>query len=135
MERINFLASTHAPNPLECVYWIDLTANSQGAVIKYYDNSNKKWDKISAASDNEPIIVELENKVDKVAGKQLSTNDYTSVEKTKLAGIATNATNTPILNALNSTLTTQALSAAQGKVLKDLVDALTIRVTALEAKP
>ncbi|MNO65886.1 hypothetical protein D3C76_566610 [compost metagenome] len=32
-------------------------------------------------------------KVDKVTGKQLSTNDYTAAEKTKLAGIATGATN------------------------------------------
>ncbi|KAA1180706.1 pectinesterase family protein [Paenibacillus sp. B2(2019)] len=32
-------------------------------------------------------------KVDKVTGKQLSTNDYTTAEKTKLAGIATGATN------------------------------------------
>lgn len=33
----------------------------------------------------------LDLKVDKVAGKQLSTNDYTTVEQTKLAGIATGA--------------------------------------------
>lgn len=35
----------------------------------------------------------IDNKVDKVDGKQLSTNDYTTVEKTKLGGIATNANN------------------------------------------
>jgi hypothetical protein len=35
----------------------------------------------------------VNNKVDKVTGKQLSTNDYTASEKTKLAGIATGATN------------------------------------------
>lgn len=34
----------------------------------------------------------LETKVDKVAGRVLSTNDYTTAEKTKLAGIATGAT-------------------------------------------
>lgn len=33
----------------------------------------------------------LANKVDKVSGKQLSTEDYTSTEKTKLAGIAEGA--------------------------------------------
>lgn len=33
------------------------------------------------------------SKVDKVTGKQLSTNDYTAAEKTKLAGIATGANN------------------------------------------
>ena len=34
----------------------------------------------------------LDSKVDKVAGKQLSTNDYTSAEKSKLAGVAAGAT-------------------------------------------
>lgn len=35
--------------------------------------------------------VDLSGKVDKVAGKDLSTNDYTTAEKTKLAGIAEGA--------------------------------------------
>lgn len=35
--------------------------------------------------------VDLSGKVDKVAGKGLSTNDYTTAEKTKLAGIAAGA--------------------------------------------
>lgn len=37
--------------------------------------------------------VDLSGKVDKVAGKGLSTNDYTTAEKTKLAGIAEGANN------------------------------------------
>lgn len=36
---------------------------------------------------------ELSNKVDKVSGKGLSTNDYTTAEKNKLAGIAAGANN------------------------------------------
>lgn len=39
------------------------------------------------------VSTEIGKKVDKVEGKGLSTNDYTTVEKTKLAGIATNANN------------------------------------------
>lgn len=39
------------------------------------------------------MATELGNKVDKVTGKGLSTNDYTTTEKNKLAGIATNANN------------------------------------------
>lgn len=35
---------------------------------------------------------DLANKVDKVSGKQLSTEDYTTPEKTKLGGVATGAT-------------------------------------------
>lgn len=40
---------------------------------------------------NKAISAALDNKVDKAAGKQLSTEDYTSAEKTKLAGVATGA--------------------------------------------
>lgn len=36
---------------------------------------------------------DLNNKVDKVSGKSLSTNDYTTTEKNKLAGIEANANN------------------------------------------
>ena len=39
------------------------------------------------------IKSEINNKVDKVDGKSLSTNDFTTTEKNKLAGIATNANN------------------------------------------
>lgn len=37
------------------------------------------------------VNTELDKKVDKETGKQLSTNDYTTAEKTKLTGIATGA--------------------------------------------
>ena len=40
---------------------------------------------------NKPTIPDVSNKVDKVSGKGLSTNDYTTAEKNKLAGIATGA--------------------------------------------
>lgn len=38
-------------------------------------------------------VAKVANKVDKVTGKQLSTEDYTTEEKTKLGGIATGANN------------------------------------------
>jgi len=40
----------------------------------------------------EEAVAELATKVDQVAGKGLSTNDYTTAEKTKLGGVATGAT-------------------------------------------
>ena len=43
----------------------------------------------------------LGNKVDKVDGKQLSTNDYTTTEKQKLDGIASGATKVIVDTALN----------------------------------
>ena len=40
---------------------------------------------------DKPTIPDVSNKVDKVSGKGLSTNDYTTTEKNKLAGIAAGA--------------------------------------------
>ena len=46
---------------------------------------------IAGKADKTYVDEELGNKVDKVTGKGLSTNDYTTAEKTKLSGIAANA--------------------------------------------
>lgn len=63
----------------------------------------------------------LNKKVDAVEGKGLSTNDYTTAEKTKLTGIEQGANKTTIVDALNSESTTSALSAAQGKKLDEKI--------------
>lgn len=171
-----------APNPKEFDYWVDLAADPKGNVIKYYAGSSK-WLPINDDTDNDQSakIAALESgKVDKVEGKELSSNDFTNAYKTKLDGIAAQAnkyvlptataeiiggvkvganisysngtislskanvtsalgytpptadTKVTINNTLTSTSTTEALAAAQGKALKDLIDALTTRVAALE---
>lgn len=123
-----------APNPKEFDYWVDLAADPKGNVIKYYAGDSK-WLPLNDDTDNDQSarISALEsNKVDKVEGKELSSNDFTNAYKTKLDGIAAQANKTIVDNSLTSTSTTNALAAAQGKALKDLIDALTIRVAALE---
>ena len=172
-----------APNPKEFDYWVDLAADPKGNVIKYYAGSSK-WLPLNDDTDNDQSarIKALElGKVDKVEGKELSSNDFTDAYKTKLDGIAAQAnkyvlptataeiiggvkvganisysngtislskanvtsalgytpptadTKVTINNTLTSTSTTEALAAAQGKALKNLIDALTARVAALEA--
>lgn len=171
-----------APNPKEFEYWVDLAADPKGNVIKYYAGGSK-WLPLNDDTDNDQSarIAALESgKVDKVEGKELSSNDFTDAYKTKLDGIAAQAnkyvlptataeiiggvkvganisysngtislskanvtsalgytpptadTKVTINNTLTSTSTTEALAAAQGKALKDLIDALTTRVAALE---
>lgn len=63
------------------------------------------------------IIAKLGAKVDKVSGKDLSTNDYTDEEKNKLAGIAEGATNIVVDDALSSTST----NPVQNKVVEAAV--------------
>lgn len=58
---------------------VDLSDYQQAAAA-----DDKYYTKASATTD-------LATKVDKVTGKQLSTNDYTTAEKTKLAGVETGA--------------------------------------------
>lgn len=130
----NIFSSNIAPNPKDVKYWADLNSDPSGMVIKVYKEG--KWVAINSNSEVGNDITELKgminNKVDKVSGKQLSTNDYTTAEKQKLASIATNANNTTVENVLTSDSITNALSAAQGKALKALIDSLTARVAALE---
>lgn len=70
------------------------------------------------------IKAKLNNKVDKVTGKALSTNDYTTAEKKKLADIASGANKTTVEDLLTSTSPTNALSAKQGKVLNDKIESI-----------
>lgn len=124
-----------APNPKEFEYWVDLSADPKGNVIKYYAGGSK-WLPLNDDTDNDQSarIAALESgKVDKVEGKELSSNDFTNAYKTKLDGITAQANKTIVDNSLTSTSTTNALAAVQGKALKDLIDALTARVAALEA--
>lgn len=62
-----------------------------GANKIYVDKSISKANMNPVMSNT--IYYALLDKVDKVSGKQLSTNDYTNTEKEKLAGIAEGATN------------------------------------------
>ena len=70
------------------------------------------------------IITQLGTKVDKVKGKQLSTEDYTTAEKSKLAGLSNYNDNEvrELISALNLRLTT----------LEGDYEALEARVAALE---
>lgn len=56
----------------------------------------------------------LNNKVDKVSGKGLSTNDYTTAEKNKLSGIATGANKTVVDSDISTTSTNPVQNKAVG---------------------
>lgn len=70
------------------------TTDYHPATKKYVDDTVAAVDvteQISGKADKTYVDNKLDTKVDKVSGKQLSTNDYTDEDKTKLAGIAAGA--------------------------------------------
>lgn len=112
--KYDIIASTIQPNPATVKYWADLSANPSGGVLKYFNGET--WELVNN-EDTEDIDtlkqdVETlkESKVDKVEGKQLSTEDFTTTEKSKLA----------------------SLSNYDDSEIRELIESLEARVAALE---
>ena len=126
--KYDILASTIQPNPASVKYWADLSSNPNGGDLKYFNGT--KWVLVNnkATEDISQIkqqIADLEqNKEDKVEGKGLSTEDYTTQEKNKLANLQNynDSEVRELISALNLRLTT----------LSEDLESLEARVTALE---
>lgn len=71
------------------------------------------------------IVSKLGEKVNKVEGKDLSTNDYTTAEKEKLVGIEDGATKTVIDDELSNTST----NPVQNQVISAAIDELSVVLT------
>lgn len=126
--KYDILASTIQPNPTSVKYWADLSSNANGGDLKYFNGT--KWVLVNNKA-NEDIsqikqqIADLEqNKEDKVEGKGLSTEDYTTQEKNKLASLQNynDSEVRELISALNLRLTT----------LSEDLESLEARVAALE---
>ena len=90
--------------------WLKATGfvPKQGELIVYDKDSTYNYERFKIG-DGSTVVSSLPfadaNKVDKVSGKGLSTNDYTTTEKNKLAGIAEGANKTVVDSELSSTST------------------------------
>lgn len=126
--KYDILASTIQPNPTSVKYWADLSSNANGGDLKYFNGT--KWVLVNnkATEDISQIkqqIADLEqNKEDKVEGKGLYTEDYTTQEKNKLASLQNYNDDEvrELISALNLRLAT----------LEGDYEALEARVAALE---
>lgn len=117
--KYDILGSTIKPNPASVKYWADLASNPNGGDLKYFNgkdwvyvNSKATGDITELKEDVKQLQTDVKNKVDKVPGKDLSTNDYTTEEKTKLASL-TNYSDSEV---------------------RELITALTLKVSALEER-
>lgn len=70
------------------------------------------------AADAKAVGDAIENKVDKEEGKGLSTNDYTTEEKEKLAGIDTGATKITV----DSSLSSSSTNPVQNKIINSALN-------------
>lgn len=126
--KYDILASTIQPNPTSVKYWADLSSNANGGDLKYFNGT--KWVLVNNKTTEDipqikQQIADLEqNKEDKVEGKGLSTEDYTTQEKNKLASLQNYNDDEvrELISALNLRLTT----------LEGDYEALEARVAALE---
>lgn len=95
----------------------------QGELIVYDKDSTHNYERFKIG-DGSTVVSSLpfadDNKVDKVSGKRLSTNDYTTTEKNKLAGIADGANKTVVDADLSSTST----NPVQNKVVQAAISGL-----------
>lgn len=73
---------------------------------------------------DDAVITLTDNKVDKVTGKQLSQEDFTTILKDKLNSIETGANKTIVIDNLTTVSTTYALSAKQGNILLSLINSI-----------
>ena len=87
--------SNTTPN-LDLFKWDTTNRTDLASKFNIPVSMNENWDKLDTA---------VANKVDKVTGKGLSTNDYTTAEKQKLAGIETQANKTVVDVSLSETST------------------------------
>lgn len=88
----------------------------QGELIVYDKDSTYTYERFKigdGVTNVNSLPFADDTKVDKVSGKGLSTNDYTTVEKNKLAGIADGATNVIV----DSKLSTTSTNAVQNKAV------------------
>lgn len=76
MENINFKASKNAPNPKEVIYWVDLTADPTGGVIKTFDG--KKWNKIKGEAQSVDAYTKSESDKKFATKSELSAKADTS---------------------------------------------------------
>lgn len=79
-ENPNFLASVYAPNPMEVTYWIDLSTDANGNVIKRYTGND--WLPVNYFT-NTDQSVEIKKLKQEIANTAVA-NKVTSTDVTQI---------------------------------------------------
>lgn len=107
----------------------ELISDLQDDLANKVDKSTYERDMQSINGDIQMLDSNLNYKVDKVNGKGLSTNDYTTTEKEKLANIEEEANKTVV----DSVFSTTSTNPVQNKVINSKFQTLEGQISDLEA--
>lgn len=119
----SFFCTSSDTKPTDCENGSMLHEIDTGKVYRF-DAENLVWhEKQNSAAPSDAYTRDqtdslLAAKVDRVAGKQLSTEDYTSADKSKLEGIESGANHTDV----DATLSYISTNPVQNKVVSDALD-------------
>ena len=96
--------------------------NKVAGIVNSAPETLDTLNELATALGNDPnfattVATQIGTKVDKVSGKGLSTNDYTTTEKNKLAGIANGANKTIV----DSSLSSSSTNPVQNKVVQSAI--------------
>lgn len=96
--------------------------NKVAGIVNSAPETLDTLNELATALGNDPnfattVATQIGTKVDKVSGKGLSTNDYTTTEKNKLAGIAKGANKTIV----DSSLSSSSTNPVQNKVVQSAI--------------
>lgn len=132
---MKIIASKSAPNPREVQYWIDLTADKNGGVIKY--NKNGKWTPLNADAAQDAEISALIKAVENLnAELNKEVSDRKSADTTVQNKIPTKVSqltnDSKYLTAVPSQYITETELAAEISTLNATITALEERIEVLE---
>ena len=133
-EKPNWVASFNAPNPKEVTYWIDLSSNSDGQVVRCYTKG--KWAKLNKEQDNiqDMDITALKNAVTELKTSKLDVTTHNSFVKESndahnsillsKADKATTLAGYNITDAYTKTETDKAISTKVAEIIDSAPEAL-----------
>lgn len=139
----NIFSSNITPNPMSVKYWADLSVDPSGSVIKTYKNG--EWVSINSDDKQDQELNDIKSKINnletsvsnkqnKETGKGLSTNDYTTAEKNKLASLNNYNDSSIVADIANLESIVAGLHNYNDTEVRELISALTLKVSTLEER-
>lgn len=101
----------------DVIDWLKQWFYDEGEVDTKVGNLQSQINNKASQSDLNSLSSTVSNKVDKVTGKGLSTNDYTTVEKEKLRDIESEANKTVV----DSVLSNNSFNPVQSRVIYEAI--------------